>query len=176
MKTLADIEKLTKDYSLARASLREKVELLNEEIEKIKKARLPQIRKAVEQASERQQALRVAIEESPELFEKPKTVVFHGIKVGFQKGKGEIAWEDEDTVVRLIYKHFPEQADTLIKTIQKPLKTALAQLSVADLKKIGVTVTETGDEVVIKATDTEIDKLVNTLLKDEFIKDAKEAA
>lgn len=176
MATLAEIERLTKDYSLARASLRERVEALNDEIERLKRLRLPQIRKAVEQASERQQALHVAVEGSPELFEKPRTIIFHGIKIGFQKGKGELAWEDEETVVKLIYKHFPEQADTLIKTTQKPLKTALAQLSVQELKRLGITVIETGDEVIIKATDTEIDKLVNALLKDEEIKEAKEAA
>lgn len=171
MATLAEIEKLTKDYSLARASLKEKVEALNEEIERIKKARLPQIRKAVEHASELQQALHAAIEESPELFEKPRTIIFHGIKIGYQKGKGELTWEDDETVVKLIYKHFPERADTLIKTIQKPLKSALAQLSVSELKKLGITVIETGDEVVIKATDTEIDKLVNALLKGDEIKE-----
>lgn len=164
MATLTEIERLTKDYALARAALREKVEALNEEIERLKRQRLPQIRKLVEQASERQQALHVAIEESPELFKKPRTVIFHGIKVGYQKGRGELVWEDDETVVKLIYKHFPDQADTLIKTIQKPLKTALAQLSVQDLKKIGITVVDTGDEVIIKATDTEIDKLVNALL------------
>ena len=40
-------------------------------------------------------------------------------------------------------------------------------MSVSDLKKIGVTVIETGDEVFIKPTDSEIDKLINALLKDE---------
>lgn len=173
--TLSEIERLTKDYALTRAMLKEKIEALNEEIERLKRQRLPQIRKLVEQASERQQALRAAIEQSPELFERPKTVIFHGIKVGYQKGRGELTWEDDEAVVKLIYKHFPDQADTLIKTIQKPLKTALSQLSVSDLKKIGVTVIDTGDEVIIKAVDTEIDRLVNALLKDENVKEAKEA-
>ena len=101
----------------------------------------------------------------------------YGVKVGFEKGKGRIEWDDDDTVVRLIEKHFPEQADILIKTKKKPAKKALAQLSVAELKKLGVTVEETGDQVVIKSTDSEIDKLVTALLKgDEIDEEAEEAA
>ena len=101
-------------------------------------------------------------------------MILYGIKIGFQKGKGEITWEDKDQVVKLIHKHFPEQAEALLKVTEMPVKTALAQLSAADLKKLGVTIIETGDEIVIRATDTEVDKLVEALLKDEA--EVKEAA
>ena len=33
--------------------------------------------------------LRAALAASPELFVKPRTQIFHGIKVGFVKGKGK---------------------------------------------------------------------------------------
>ncbi|GER92667.1 hypothetical protein A45J_0385 [hot springs metagenome] len=168
MATLVEIERLCRDYSVARAALREKVEALNDEIERLKRQRLPQIRKAVELASERQRALRLAIEEAQDIFQKPKTQIFHGIEVGFRKGKGTISWEDEEQVVKLIHRYYPDEWENYIKVTEKPLKAALAQLSVAELKKLGITVIETGDEVVIKATDTEIDKLVNALLKDEL--------
>jgi len=175
MATLAEIEMMCRDYALARSALKEKVEALNEEIERLKRQRLPQIRKAVEMAAERQNALRTAVSESPELFQKPKTQIFHGIEIGFRKGKGQLVWEDEEQVVRLIHKYYPEEYETYLKITERPIKTALAQLSVNELRRLGVTVIETGDEVIIKATDTEIDRLVNSLLKDE-IKEAKEAA
>jgi uncharacterized small protein (DUF1192 family) len=175
MATLMEIERLCKDYSLARSALKERVEALNDEIERLKRQRLPQIRKAVEAASERQRALKIAVEESPEVFQKPKTQVFHGIEVGFRKGKGQLVWEDEEQVIKLIHKYYPDEYEVYLKVTERPIKTALAQLSVNELKKLGVTVVETGDEVIIKATDTEIDKLVNALLRDE-IKEAKEAA
>lgn len=105
------------------------------------------------------------------MFDTPRTVVFYGIKVGLQKGKGAIEWDDDAQVVKLIEKHFPEQADVLIKTTKKPVKKALAQLTVAELKKLGIVVEETGDQVVIKSTDSEIDKLVNALLKEDEIKE-----
>jgi len=162
---MTEIEQLTREYAMARAVLRERVEALEAEIEALKRRRLPAIRKAAETASARQGLLHDAIAEAPELFQKPKTVVFHGVKVGFQKGKGEIRWDSSEQVVKLIRKHLPEQADALIRVVERPVKTALAQLPAGELKKVGVTVVETGEQVVIRSTDTEIDRLVNALLR-----------
>lgn len=92
-------------------------------------------------------------------------MVFHGIKVGFQKEKGKIEWDDVDQVVKLIKKHFPEQADVLIATSEKPVKDALNNLSAAELKKIGVNITSDGDVAFIRPTDSEVDKMVTALLK-----------
>ncbi len=172
MATLIEIEKLAKELSEARQNLRGGMAQIEEEMAAIKRQFLPAIRRAVEKAAGWQQRLYNAISEAPELFIKPKTLILHGIRLGYMKSKGTIAWEDDDQVVKLIKKHFPDQAETLIQVTEKPLKTALAQLSVADLKKIGVTVSDTSDEVVIKPTDSEIDKLINALLKDEEIEKA----
>jgi hypothetical protein len=172
MATLSEIEKLAKEFSETRELLKDRVTLLEHNIAEAKKKMLPGIRRAVEAAAEKHIALFDAIAESQGLFVRPKTVIFHGIKLGYQKGKGEIAWEDEAQVIRLIKKNFPEEVETLIKIKETVLKNALAQKSAADLKKIGVTVVETGDEVFIKPTDSEIDKLINALLKDEELNEA----
>ena len=74
----------------------------------------------------------------------------------------------------LIRRYLPEQADTLIRTVEEPHKPALALLSVADLRRVGCTVVETGEAVVIKAVDSEVDKMVDALLKDAV--DAEGAA
>jgi hypothetical protein len=95
--------------------------------------------------------------------------------LGYQKGKGKIDWEDPDQVVRLIKKHFPEQADVLIATSEKPVKEALNGLSAAELKKIGVSVVEGGEVIFIKPTDSAVDKMVDALLK-EATQDIEEAA
>ena len=116
--------------------------------------------------SETRDRLKVAIESAPELFVKPRTLVIAGVRIGIQKGKGQIVYGDADQVVKLIRKHFPEQADALIAVKETPVKKALANLSVAELKRIGVTVEETGDQVVIKPTDSEVDKLVAALLRE----------
>jgi len=170
--TLGEIEKLTQEFQAARTILKEHVETLEAQIRAIKKHYLPAIRRAAEKAADRHRVLHEAIEGAPEVFVRPKTFIFHGIRVGYIKSRGEIVWEDTATVLKLIKKNLPDQADQLIKASETPIKTALAQLSVGDLKKIGVSVIETGDEVVIKPTDSEIDRIVNAILKEDEIKEA----
>jgi hypothetical protein len=165
---MIDIEVKTKEYADARGVLADRVQRLNDEIEAAKRRLLPGIKKAVEVAAEKKAGLNSAIQAAPELFIKPRTIVICGIKVGLEKGKGkiEIPKEDEEKVVRLIEKYFPDQADVLIQTKKKPAKKALSGLTVAELKKLGITVEETGDQVVIKGTDSDVDKLVKALLKE----------
>ena len=176
MATMAEIERLTREYSLARAALREKVEALEAEMEKLKRQRLPLIRKLVEQAAGKETVLRAAVEESPELFVKPRAITWHGIKVGFQKQKGKLTWDDDGKVVKLIKKHYPEDWEIYVKVIEKPLRKPLEQLPASELKKLGVNVTEDQDVVVVKSTDTEIDRLVSVLLKDQTDEEMKEVA
>lgn len=166
MSDLKTIEKHTEQFAAARDKVTELVQALNDGIEALKKDKLPEIKRAIAKVAERHDALKAVIEEAPELFVKPRTVTFHGVKVGYQKGKGGIEFDNAAQVVRLIRKHLPDAADTLIKTSEAPVKGALAQLSVPELKKIGCTVIDSGDEVVIKPVDSEVDKLVNRLIAD----------
>jgi arsenate reductase-like glutaredoxin family protein len=164
---LTEIEQLTRKYADAREELGDLIRAMEEKIDQIKRANLPRIRELVNRTAERQANLRAAIEDAPELFEKPRTQVYHGVKIGFRKGSGGIDWADDDQVVKLIEKHFPkEQAELLIKTVKKPIAKALEDLDVAELKKIGCTVESTGDVVVIKPVAGGVEKIVNALLKE----------
>lgn len=166
MASLADIERSAKHYAEAREHLAGIVATMNEGIETIKRDHMKRLKKAVNEAAERHDALKSLIETAPGCFIRPRSVVFHGIKLGFAKGKGKIEWDDADQVVRLIKKHYPEQADVLIATSEKPAKEALANLTAAELKKLGVSVTDGGDAVFIKPADSAVDKMVDALLKD----------
>lgn len=164
--TLADIEAAARQYAEARGRLSELVQELEDEVARLRRQRLPAIRRALGAAQERRDRLAGAIAGAPELFERPRTVILHGIRVGFQKGRGAITWEDDARVVALIRRHLPDQAESLIKVTERPLKTALAQLSSADLRRIGVSVVETGDEIVIRPADGELDRLIERVLAD----------
>jgi hypothetical protein len=168
MASLAEIETATKEYSERRRQLADLIHDLETQMAVLKRKALPSIRRALDRAIEYQDNLRTLIQENPEKFTKPKTRTWHGVKVGFQKSKGTIKWTDKGAVIKLIKKHFPDQVDILIKTTEDPVKTSLSQLSAADLKKLGVTVVEAGDEIVIKAMDSEIDKIVNALLEENL--------
>lgn len=167
MATMAQIEDAAKRYSAARGILADICGAFNLDLRDAKLKYVGKLKKAVALAKEREAELAGMLEQSTELFVKPKTVVFHGVKVGFKKAKGKIEFDDADQVVKLIRKHFPEQADILINTTELPAKQALEQLTAAELKRLGITVVESGDQVVIKDTTSEVDKMVEALLKDE---------
>ncbi|SMF82866.1 hypothetical protein SAMN06265365_14813 [Tistlia consotensis] len=166
MADLATIERLTKSYAAARDELADAVKETNSELERIKRQKIPLLRRRTDAASNARAKLEAAIQESPQLFGRPKTLTLYGIRVGFQKGKGKIEISDPEVTIRLIRKHLPDLVDSLVKVEEKPVKAALNNLSTAELRKIGCTVTEAGDVVLIKATDGEIDKLVEALLKE----------
>lgn len=165
--SLGSIEALTNKYAKARQALADAVTELNQKIEALKRQHLSHLKSLVADAADAHATLSHAVQSSPSLFEKPKTQTFAGIKVGFRKGTGGIDWDDDAKVVALIEKHFPKaQAELLIKTTKKPIAKALADLDVADLKRIGCRVESTGEVVFIKPTDSAVDKIVNALLKE----------
>lgn len=168
METTVDlgmVEAATRLYANTREVLASKVRQLEAEIEAVKRQRLPGIKAALARAAEAEGRLRTVIQASPELFEKPRTLILHGVKVGYRKATGKLVWDDPDQVVALIRKHYPDQADVLIVVRETPSKSALVQLSAAELKRLGVRVSDCNDEVVIAPTDSEVDKLVEALLE-----------
>ena len=164
--SLTDIESLTKDFAAEHDTLASLVQDMNADLEKIKQRYLPALRARVAEAAQAKLKLHSAITAAPELFTKPRTQIFHGVKVGFQKGKGGIEFEDAEKVVALIRKNFGDEAIAYIRTVETPDKKMLADLPVSELKKLGCTVGDTGDTVVIKSTDSEIEKTVAALLAD----------
>ncbi len=166
MSVLVEIEELTKKYSIDYATLTEYVGDLNVELEALKRTRIKRLKILVQRAVESRETLKAGINANREIFKSPKTHVFHGIKVGLQKAKGKLDWEDDDKVVELIEKKFEDIADTLIITKKKPNSKALEELDVKELKSIGVSTVEGSDYAYIKPVDSNVDKLVKALLKE----------
>ena len=124
------------------------------------------LKRSLNKTADRQSALAALITSARHLFVKPRTITMHGVQFGFRKSKGTLDWEDTDQVVKLIRKHLPDQADVLIRTTETPNAKAIEQLPVNDLKRIGCTLTESSDSIVIKATDSELEKFVSKILED----------
>jgi phosphate uptake regulator len=164
--TMDQIERLTRAYADARGVLSERVTELQAELDACKRAKLRGIKSALAKAAEAEAVLRAAVEAAPELFSKPKTQIFHAVKVGWVKQKGQLTWDDADAVVERIKKLYPDQAPTLLIIEERPSKAALANVPVADLKRFGVKVTEDGEKVIVKPVDDAVDKLVTALLRD----------
>lgn len=166
--TLNDIESRTKNYRAARDLLADRLRQLDEQYTAAKHAAMPLIRSALAAAKAAESELTAGIESNPGLFKKPRTVVFHGVKVGIEKGKGQVQITDPERCVDLIRKHLGEdQFELLVQTRHTPIKTAIAQLPASDLKRIGAQIVECGDQVVIRPVDSELDKALDALLRSE---------
>jgi hypothetical protein len=165
MMTLENIDGLTRKYADAHGTLSDLVCALNDTIEHLKREALPAIRKAAASAMERRGNLEAAVQGAPELFATPRTVVMHGVRVGYRKQKGTIRWENEQRVCELVHKLFPDRVKELLHVEETPNKTALNGLALMELRKLGVEVTEDSDKVVIEPARSDVDKLVAALLK-----------
>jgi len=168
MSALSEVEVLTKQFADAHAASVAIVQDLNDEIEKLTRAARAKFKEALAREAERAVRLKAAIDASPDLFIKPRTLIFHGIKIGYQKQKGklEIPKESYEQVVKLIKKYFIDRADMLIITKEEPSKKNLADLTGAELKKLGLTIEDTGDKIVIAPTDSAVDKMFKAFLKE----------
>jgi len=164
---LADIEVFTKEYATARQAVVDTAETMRREMEDVKRNHITTLKQHVALAAEKKQQLSNAIDSNKTLFDKPRTFVFNGVKVGYQKQKGKITWDDKEKVVELIKKHFSEQTDTMLSVETTPVKGALEQLSATELKSIACTLSGAGDAMVIKPVDANVDELVEDLLRDE---------
>ncbi|MCS6302334.1 MAG: hypothetical protein H8K07_01510 [Nitrospira sp.] len=164
--TLEQIERLCADYGKRRDALHDRLIILEGELTTIKNRHLKEIKRCTALAAESESTLRAAIEDGPDLFAKPKTHIFHGIKVGYRKGTGALDWADDEELVRKIEKMFADVADEYLLVKKKPRAEALEACDAATLKRLGVQVGDDGEQVVIKPVETAIERLVKALLKD----------
>lgn len=161
--TMDMIERAARQYSDAYRDLGDLARNLESEIQDIKNQHMRAIRSAMNTEAKRKEELRSMVSHAPHLFEKPRTQVFHNIKVGYQKGKGTIEIDNPDLTVELIRKNLPDAAENLITTKSFPRKTEIERLSAADLKKIACRIDGDGEMVIIKPADTDTEKLIRAL-------------
>jgi hypothetical protein len=162
------IEGLAKIFSGARAELGERLNALREEQEATKRRKLQGIKNSLDRVQASYADLKDAVEGNKDLFEKPKTRVLHGIRVGWMKQRGKLEIGDEATCIAQLRKLLGEsEAEPYIKTTEKPILQALANLAAATLKRCGVKVGDDVDAVVIKAANGDIDKLIDALIGDK---------
>lgn len=171
MTTLADLEKLAQAHAAAHDALATELRVLEAFLKGARDDALPGIKRLVRKAKEQEAKLEAAIAASPHLFAKPKTHIAHGVRFGLKKEKGKVSFADAGKVIKRIRALLPRLAGDLIKTTETPIKDALAKLPGDTIKKLGVTVGEDTDRPYIKLTDSEVEKLVAAMLKEESAED-----
>lgn len=164
-KTITEFEPLCANYDGACAELEEMIAALEADLEAVKAKHLRGLKKQAAIVAAREAELTSAVEASPGQFEKPRTLVIHGCKIGYTNSTGSVAFEDEEQVVKLIEKHFPKRFDELVKTEHTPRKDALRTLLAGELAKLGCRIDGAGDVVLVKRVAGDVEKLINKLIE-----------
>lgn len=110
------MESLCAAYDVECVELEIRIAQLEADLEVVKQKHLPGLKKQAAKLAAREAELYSAVENAPELFEKPKTLVIAGTKVGFANSIGSVSFEDDAYVVKQVEKHFPDRFDELVKT------------------------------------------------------------
>jgi hypothetical protein len=170
--TLSDVQRRASALSQSRDHLSGLFATLEAGIAIVKKGSLPEIQKLARVIAKQHTELQQLITANPALFEKPRTIVVDGLKVGMQKKPGKLEWDSDTALVTRIKKAVEanaltiEQQDLLINTTEKPVAKALEKLDGKLLKRLGVTISSDTDEVLIKSVDSDVEKAVNAVIKD----------
>ena len=165
---LEQIEEAARFYADARGKLQAEVDRLNLAIKAVQAQHRSQLIALLDQAANARTGLESLLKEHPAQFEKPKTRQMHGIKCGFRKLPGRIEYADNEAkVIERIREQLRGKAKHLIQVKESLRKEQLAELSAAELASIGASLIDCGDEVVIKAIDTDLDRLIKSLTADE---------
>lgn len=160
------IEKATLWFSKAREELRTKMNTVQAELRDVAEQHRLEMIALLDQATNAREELASLLEANASLFDSPRTVNHHGIKVGFQKQQGKVEFKDEPEVIKRIKQALPELVDTLIEPSESVRKDAMKKLTVQQLAAVGASLVGAGDAIVIKATDDAIDKMLKGLASD----------
>ena len=158
---------LCRTYNSTRQALKE----VHDEIAEERRQAIRRRRRALEaraaEVSVAREALRDAIAASPELFEQPRTRSIEGTKIGFRKQPGKFELADEGRTIQRIRERLPGREDELVRFKESVDRAALKKLDARDLARIGVTLVQSDDEVVIAVAKTDaLDRLVEALFAD----------
>ena len=172
--TLSTIEDACRKLGAARDDLRGTVELLQADIKRAQDRYRRELQRRIDAVANAHAIALELVQAAPSLFAKPRSYQWHGVKVGYQKGRGKIEVANEDKFPDRVDQYCPGERAALVKTTHKPVLAALANLDAKLLKRLGVTITDADDEAFVKAVDSELDKLVKALV-DAATEEAQEA-
>jgi hypothetical protein len=155
---------------MKRAALAALCRAFQAEMDAVKARYIKELKVDVAAAKDSHAALTGLIAQSPELFKKPRSVVSARREARLSEGQGKDGDRGRGQDRRPHQEALRRAGRGAHHHPRSPRRSA-RQLAVADLKKVAVVVTDTGDVVFAKDTTAEVDKLVAAFLKDESDED-----
>lgn len=120
---------------------------------------------AAEERARAHETLMGVLEASPQLFVgKKRSLSVDGVRAGYRKQEDGLDWADDAQVIQRIRALLPELEATLIRTEETLVVDAVAQLDAAIHRKIGVRRVPGIDQPFVTVGDSDVDKLVKTIL------------
>lgn len=159
------IANLCLEYEAACMTLETVIADLEERIRHTKDETMPNLKRAAAKVASFEAQLQEEITDHPDLFRKPKTLTLHGVRVGYLEAPGKLEIDDEGTAItklRTILGH--EDADQYIATKETLRKDLVRDLDPKVLARLGARVVGAGDQVIIRRSAGEIEKLLNKMV------------
>ncbi|MER2539326.1 MAG: hypothetical protein ABTQ26_08805 [Azonexus sp.] len=123
---------------------------------------------AAEEEAAAKAELQALIDAAPQLFKRPRSMTVDCVKTGYRKADDSLDWDDEANVIARI-RAFPELADLasiLVRTVESLNVGALAELTGAQRRSIGVRHVEGVDQSFISFGDSTVDKVMKAIMAD----------
>ncbi|MDE2098203.1 MAG: hypothetical protein KGL39_13190 [Patescibacteria group bacterium] len=163
--SIATIEDNCAELADLRGKLRKKFEAKQKAQSALDAEHNPDIRALQQQCNQARAVILANLSAGRELFVKPKMREFHGITVGFEKERDSVIVPDDNLLVDRIEKLLPaKQAETILDRTVKVIKAAFKKLPREALQKLGCQVVAGADKAIVRATDDDIEILVQKTL------------
>ncbi len=169
--TMSRIEAQVRVYADAREKLEGRLREFNARVEAVTREAMPELKEMARRVAERHMRLDAALKAAPQLFQRPRTVVFHGMKVGYRRQEGRLEYDDADEVVERVRRLLPNP-DPYLHCVTLPDRTALSGLPTEELARLGCRWVEGGDVVLIKPLAGQLDRQIQMLFKENSTTEA----
>lgn len=167
--TLADIRTSAERLATASREMTLRAKVQEEEIAAlvapIAEHHRPGLEDAAEKRARAYEDLMSLLEVAPALFQgKKRSLSVDGVRAGYRKAEDTIDWSDDAQVITRIRSLIPDQEALLVRTQESLVVDALAQLDALTQRKIGVSRVPGIDVPFITVGESDVDKLVKTIL------------
>jgi phage host-nuclease inhibitor protein Gam len=148
------------------ASARKRAQKLMESVERQRAAILDEhaeaIRELADELNRSRQEVESAVKYGRQFFGKPKTLVFSGIEVGFEKERDKLEVPEDSILIPRIETMLRAKASTLIRTAKSIVAEAFKQLTPAEKQSLGCRTITGADRVVVRAeVKSDVEKYFN---------------
>lgn len=167
--TLADIRAAAERLAKAHLEMTVRAKAQEEEIAAlvapVAERHRPGLETAAEARARAQETLMAMLEAAPALFDgKKRSLSVDGVRAGYRKAEDTIDWDDDAQVVARIRSLIPDQEAILVRTVENLVVDAVAQPDATTQRKIGVRRVPGIDQPFITVGESDVDKLVKTIL------------